>query len=52
MAHEAKSDGTDESSNGQVTTNSMLLDLAREKFTEANVDHLVDVVLLGLPYRC
>ena len=30
----------------------MLVDLAREKFDEATVEPLVDVVLLGLPYRC
>jgi hypothetical protein len=46
-----KDDGTDEASNGEVTTNSMLMDLARERFTEATVDHLVAVAVFGLPYR-
>ncbi len=32
--------------------NSTLVDLAGERFNEATVDHLVDVVILGLPYRC
>ncbi len=44
--------GTDEASNGEVTTNSMFLDLARQTFNEATVDHLVAVVIFGLPYRC
>jgi hypothetical protein len=47
-----RGNGTDEASNGEVTTNSMLLDLARARFNEATVEPLVDVVLLGLPYRC
>ena len=47
-----RGDGTDEASNGAVTTHSMLVHLAREKFNEATVEPLVDVMLLGLPYRC
>jgi hypothetical protein len=47
-----RGDGTDEASNGEVTTHSMLLDVARARFNEATVEPLVDVVLLGLPYRC
>ena len=43
---------TDEASNVEVTTNSILVDVARERLTGAIVDHLVDVVILGLPYRC
>jgi hypothetical protein len=45
-------DGTDEASNGEVTRDPMLVDLAREEFNEATREPLVDVVLLGLPYRC
>jgi hypothetical protein len=30
----------------------MLVDVARARFNEATVEPLVDVVLLGLPYRC
>jgi hypothetical protein len=47
-----RGDGTDEASKGEVTTNSTLVDLARARFNEATVEPLVDVVLLGLPYRC
>jgi hypothetical protein len=47
-----RGDGTDEASNGKVTTNSTLVDVARERFNEATVDHLVAVVIFGLPYRC
>jgi hypothetical protein len=47
-----RGDGRDEASNGEVTTNSTLVDVARERFNEASVEPLVDVVLLGLPYRC
>jgi hypothetical protein len=47
-----RGDGTDEVSNGEVTTHSMLMDLGSEKFNEATVEPLVDIVLLGLPYRC
>ncbi len=47
-----RGDGTDEALNGEVTTNSMLMDLGSEKFNEATVEPLVDIVLLGLPYRC
>jgi hypothetical protein len=47
-----RGDGTDAESNGEVATKSMLIDVAREKFTEAIVEPLVDVVLVGLPYRC
>ena len=47
-----RGEGTDEASKVEVTTHSMLVDLARERFNEATVEPLVDVVLLGLPYRC
>jgi hypothetical protein len=47
-----RGNGTDEASNGEVTTNSMLLDLARARFNEPTDEPLVDVVLLGLPCRC
>jgi len=47
-----RGDGTDEASIGDLTSNSMLVDLVREKFNEATVEPLVDVVLFGLPYRC
>ena len=47
-----RGDGTDEASKGEVTTNSTLMDLGSEKFNEATVEPLVDIVLLGLPYRC
>jgi hypothetical protein len=47
-----RGDGTDEASNGEVTRDPMLVDLAREEFNEATREPLVDVVLLGLPYRC
>jgi len=30
----------------------MLVDVARERFNEATVDHVVAVVIFGLPYRC
>jgi hypothetical protein len=43
---------TDEASKVEVKTHSMLVDIARERFNEATVEPLVDVVLLGLPYRC
>ena len=47
-----RGDGTDEASNVEVTTHSMLMDLGREGFNEATVDHLVAVAVFGLPYRC
>ena len=47
-----RGDGQDEASNVEMTTHSMLMDVARERFNEATVEPLVDVVLLGLPYRC
>jgi hypothetical protein len=46
-----RGDGTAEAWNVEVPTHSMLIDLARERFTEATVDHLVAVVILGLPCR-
>jgi hypothetical protein len=47
-----RGEGTDEASKVEVTTHSMLIDLARERFNEATVEPLVDVALLGLSYRC
>jgi hypothetical protein len=47
-----RGDGSDEASNGDLTSHSMLVDVARERFNEATVDHVVAVVIFGLPYRC
>jgi hypothetical protein len=47
-----RGDGTDEASNGDLTLHSTLVDVARERFNEATVDHLVAVAVFGLPYRC
>lgn len=44
--------GTDGVLRVEATTNLKLVDLAREKFNEATIERSVDVVLLGLPYRC
>jgi hypothetical protein len=46
-----RGDGTAEAWNVEVPTHSMLMELARERLTETTVDHLVAVVILGLPYR-
>jgi hypothetical protein len=46
-----RGDGTDEASNVEATTNSMLVDVDRERLTEATVDHPAAVVILGLPCR-
>jgi hypothetical protein len=47
-----RDNGRDEASNVEMTTNSMLVGVDQERLSEATVDHLAAVVILGLPYRC
>jgi hypothetical protein len=45
-------EGTDEASQVDVTSHSMLGDVNRRRFNEATVEPLVDVMLVSLPYCC